>query len=262
VRTYEEIVDESTVEGGDGDVEIHAPEGEPSVLEGQQVAFTWDADDEEYTRKYAGEEEGEDGWLTELGASLDLVDWLPEVELEVGGQWELSIDALSSLIWYGGRLYPIQFEEHDGGPEGSVAINVPNLSDTHVLSGGDGNIELTLERVDEEDGARIAVVTFVWTGSIEQDLTDEASALSEAKGEGTTYDAAEQTMEMSGAGELSWDLKAGRLVALSLDLKQEIEENAEWTASGQGLDLEFSCTTQKANAYHIELTFELAAEEE
>jgi hypothetical protein len=131
-----------------------------------------------------------------------------------------------------------------------------------VLSGGDGNIELTLERVDEEDGARIAVVTFVWTGSIEQDLTDEASALSEAKGEGTTYDAAEQTMEMSGAGELSWDLKAGRLVALSLDLKQEIEENAEWTASGQGLDLEFSCTTQKANAYHIELTFELAAEEE
>ncbi len=257
VRSYEGVLESSNTEGAVEGVEVKDGDGDASDLEGQKVAFNWDAEEEAYIPKYTGEEDpGEDEWLAELTASLDMVSWLPENEVEVGGKWEVSLDELAPVIWFGGRLYPIQASEGGDGPEGGVAITVPNFSDTQMLEGCEGQIRLTLEQVEEEDGGRIAFVTFELTGSVEQDLSEKATAINEARGEDQAFDAAEQSIEMTGSGELRWDLKAGQLVSLTLDLEQDIEENAEWGIDAHGMEMDLSFNSVKNTTYHIELGFE------
>jgi hypothetical protein len=261
VRTYEGVVQESSSTGADESHTIKEADGEASDLEGQEVGFTWDAEENAYVAEYVGDEPGKDEWLEDLTASLDLANWLPEGELEVGGKWELNLDELGPMIWFGGRLYPTESSDAGDFPEGSMAITVPNFSDLHVLSGSEGQIRLTLERVEEEDG-RIAFVTFELKGTVEQDLAEQATALNEAQGSEQVYDAADQGIEMAGSGELRWDLEAGRLVSLTLDVEQEIEENAEWSSSAHGMDLEISYSSTKSQTYHIEMGVERVTEGE
>ncbi|MDF1837211.1 MAG: hypothetical protein P1V35_05030 [Planctomycetota bacterium] len=257
VRTYEGILEESTSEGAGEGVEVRGADGEASDLEGQKVKFTWDAEEDDYVAEYVGEEDhGEDEWLGELTASLDMVNWLPDDEVEVGGKWEISLDELAPVLWYGGRLYPIQPDSDGGGREGMVAITVPNFGDTHVLSGSDGQIRLTLERVEEEGGGRIAFVTFELAGTVDQNLADAATAINEAKGDAQVFDAADQSIDMTGSGELRWNLETGQLVSLTLDVEQEIEENAEWSTSAHGMDLDISFNSSKNQSYQIELGYE------
>ncbi|MBL4771765.1 MAG: hypothetical protein JKY61_11645 [Planctomycetes bacterium] len=262
VRTYESVLDESSAEGVSDDIQVSGADGEASDLEGQQVSFTWDAEEDAYTPKYVGEESGEDEWLEELAVSLDMVNWLPEGELDVGAKWELSLDELGSLIWYGGRLYPITAPDSDGGPEGGISITVPNFSEIQKMEGTEGQIRLTFERLEEEDGNRIAFVSFELKGTIDQDLAEEATAFQEASGSEQVFEAADQSIEMAGSGELRWDLNTGHLVSLTLDLEQDIEENAEWSASAHGMDLEISFTATKSQTYHIELGVERTSGDE
>ncbi len=257
VRSYEGIQESTETEGAGEGIEVKTGDGEASDLEGQKVAYTWDPKEEAYEAKYTGEgEPGDDEWLTDLTASLDMVSWLPDSEVEVDSKWEMSLDELAPVIWFGGRLYPTQATEDGDKPEGGVAISVPDLSDTHMLKGCDGQIRLTLERVEEEGGGRIAFVTFELTGSVDQDLSDAATELNEARGDDQVFDVAEQSIEMTGTGELRWDLEANRLVSLTLDLEQDIEENAEWAVTTHGMDMEVSFTSTKSTTYHIELGLE------
>ncbi len=257
VRSYEGIQESTETEGAGEDIEVKTGDGEASDLEGQKVAYTWDPEEEVYEAKYTGKgEPGDDEWLTDLTASLDMVSWLPDSEVEVDSKWEMSLDELAPVIWFGGRLYPTQATEDGDKPEGGVSISVPDLSDTHMLGGCDGQIRLTLERVEEEGGGRIAFVTFELTGSVDQDLSDAATELNEARGDDQVFDVAEQSIEMTGTGELRWDLEANRLVSLTLDLEQDIEENAEWAVTTHGMDMEISFTSTKSTTYHIELGLE------
>ncbi|MCP5021077.1 MAG: hypothetical protein GY930_04800 [bacterium] len=167
VRTYETIEDTRVTEGVGEDVQVADDSNETSDLEGQAISFKWDADEEEYMSAYVGDEPGEDEWLEGLTASLDLVNWLPSDEVGEGDTWEIALDELGPIIWYGGFLFPVEGPDGEGKPEGAISISVPNLSETHVLEGAEGEIKITLVRVDEEDGQRIAVATFKLSGSVE-----------------------------------------------------------------------------------------------
>ncbi len=262
VRTYESISDERSFEREDGEGGDEDGGAYPSVLEGQQVGFTWDAEDEVYAAAYVGDESGEDEWLEGLAASLDLVDWLPSDEMEVGGTWEIGLDELGPVIWYGGHLFPIEDIEEDEEAIAGVFITIFDFSDAQVLSGSEGEIQLTLVRVDEKDGERIAVVTFELSGSVEQDITAEASALNKAHGIVHELESAEQSIEMTGSGELHWNLEAGRLAALNLELQQDVDTTADWEVVIRGDDMDVSFEGVKSRAFKIELVEEQTDSEE
>ncbi|MCA9000581.1 MAG: hypothetical protein KDB61_01565 [Planctomycetes bacterium] len=261
-RFYETIVDDSETEDGDGAARVEAPDGDPSDLQGKSVGFAWDAEEDAYSARYAGNEPGEDEWLDGLTAALDFTEWLPSEDVDVGDKWEIPMEELASALWFGGRLYPILPVEHEEGPEGAISIAVPNMNDAHMLNGSEESLVLTLGSVEGEDGARVAVVALEWKGTLEQDLTEALAELGEARGDSHGFDAAEQVIELSGTGELRWGLDSGRLVALTLDVDLEIEENAEWSTSAHDMDLDLTYSSAKTEAYHIELTCEEAESDE
>ncbi len=262
VRTYEVVLDEEASEGAREGVRVVDSDGDASDLEGQEVAFTWDAEEEEYNSKYVGEDPGKDEWLEGLTASLDLVDWLPASEVEEGAKWEISLDELGALIWYGGRVYPIEGSEEVDKPEGGLAISVPKLSDAQTLEGTEGDARLTLIRVEEKDDQRIAVVTIALKGSVSQDMTEKMNELNDAKGLDFVYESAEQNIDMAGTGELHWNLTTGRLASLTLTLEQEVENLAEWSIEASGQEMELSYEGELSQTYRIELTEQQADKEE
>ncbi len=262
VRTYEVVLDEGASEGAGEGIQVIEADGDASDLEGQEVSFTWDAEEEEYNSKYVGEDPGEDEWLEGLTVSLDLVDWLPASEVEEGAKWEVSLDELGALIWYGGRVYPIEGPGEVDKPEGGIAISVPKFSDVQMLEGTEGAAHLTLSRVEEKDDQRIAVVTIAVKGSVSQDMTEKLNELNDVKGLDLTYDSAEQDIDMLGAGELHWNLTTGRLASLTLNMEEEVENLAEWSIEASGQEMELSYEGTWSQTYRIELTEQQVDKEE
>jgi hypothetical protein len=190
-----------------------------SPLEGERVAFTWDAEGGAYvTTRVAGSEV-----LDGLEEDMDLRGFLPESgDVEVGDSWEVEIAALTSLFEPGGDL---RWEWSGDDLEGDYGAD-PEL---------EGEVVARLASLQEGGTARV-------------ELEGELSALTEAPTDlaevpvvdGTATELTTTTYTLEGA--LVWNTAAGHLERLELVAMLEVQVETQKDPGQPGGDYESTMT--------------------
>jgi len=159
---------------------------------------------------------GRPAWLDGLDPTPGWGRLLPEGPLESGATWDLPVELLAELRAPGGDL---AWELVDGADDAGNEVTGPPDSVLYA-----GELSARLDAV-EGDRARIELVAEV---TLTQDLTPWLPTPGEHEGGGHGHPptAASLVIEstLAGRGLATWDLEAGRLVDLRLDLEgSEVE---------------------------------------
>ncbi|MDF1799589.1 MAG: hypothetical protein P1V81_10465 [Planctomycetota bacterium] len=179
---------------------------ETSGLADTVVVFSWDDDEEQYTVVFHEDSEGDEDLLEDLFGDADLLGFLPDGEVEVGDTWEPDVEAFKRLLSPGGDLVFLDDEGESSADE----------IDEEIDESLDGEIECELESI--EDGIATITVTMELEGSgdIETDMD----------GDGEMIESGVQLREVSidseYEGTLTWNLRAGHMVAFSLVGETEV----------------------------------------
>jgi hypothetical protein len=217
VRTFEELLQESTYTSGEEELETTAG----SELEGRELRFTWDSEAEEYDIEAAdGEELDEERteWLIE---DMDLRALLPGQEVEPGDEWELEPELYLAFMWPGGLL---DFRE-EGQEESGDATS------RQTIERLEGTGQARLLELREEDGLELAVI------EVELEITTGSADSQEVEGGELEL---EVEIERTITGTILWDIEHGH--AHSAELEAEASRLTTRLATGedeQGNALEF-----------------------
>jgi hypothetical protein len=215
VRTYEEISGESENRMTFGDRENESSGTISSDVEGATVAFTWDEDDEEYR---PSSDDLDDEVLPRLLFDLDFTALLPEGEVEEGDSWSLDGETYQVVMDPWGEL-PYDYETSDGQTIPGKAEDdefAPETDESH-----DGELVVTFAGTREEDGVTVAVLEL--EGELETERTVAFSRETE-RGQFSTHSEIHETRTLS--GEALWDLEAGHLSSLELEVEVHGEEHS------------------------------------
>ncbi len=113
-----------------------------SLLVGRDVAFTWNAKENEFERAFRGEK-ADASLLEKLSEDTDLRKLLPQERAKVGDGWKLDSNAFNPLVVPGGNLH---FKPDDD-------------SEFDFESNTSGQTEAQFAETREVDGVPLAVVT-------------------------------------------------------------------------------------------------------
>jgi hypothetical protein len=164
-----------------------------SGLEGKQVRFSWDAEKDEYARKFV--DEGDEDLLDELEADADYTGFLPKKDVEEGDEWEIDPKLIGRLDAPSGDLH--LHEEGEEEDESSRAMN-EQLDDNTT-----GEAKGTWRGTREVDGRRMGVI----------ELTSAIKTQGEVEGEDGKRAI---SLEIEYAGEVLWDLAGGHLARIEV----------------------------------------------
>lgn len=195
-----------------------------SELEATSVAFVWDEEAEEYSVRFADDDEDLDSALLEgLEASADLSWFLPEAEVEEGDQWEIDVTAFSKMASPSGDLKIVREGEEDSEDDFREQF-------AEHLEGGLGG---ELQELRSVEGRELAVIRV--TGELETYVEEEHATDGEG-GEGTSTERFKFTFEVE--GELLWDVEAkhARSFQLSGEVKMTMESHEAYSGDGHSLD--------------------------
>jgi hypothetical protein len=126
-------------------------ETQESPLVDHEVAFTWNAKDEQYERAFRGDK-ADAKWLEKLKEDTDLRKVLPEGSVKVGDTWKLDPKVFDSIFVPGGNLhYKSEHEAQDDKDDDD--------SNFDLDKNATGEIEAKFEAKREVDGVELAVIT-------------------------------------------------------------------------------------------------------
>lgn len=191
-RTYGELVERNSFESPE-DSSVRERESE---LADEAVAFTWDADAEEWKKKAENEEL--DGALLEgLRADLSFAEFLPSGEVAEGDTWEVPVEAFALIFAPAGELSFAGEDEEDPADRARIS--------RELLENISGTITAKYAGKRDEDGVEVAV--------IELEMEIESEAVLNSSDEGT------QNLELGRdlEGELLWLVAEGRMHSLHAD---------------------------------------------
>ncbi|MEW6073743.1 MAG: hypothetical protein AB1726_14255 [Planctomycetota bacterium] len=198
-RTFDELSQGAVLSspGADESTEL----AYASELEEATVVIAWDEEEETYAFSAAEDEEIDEELLAHLAEDMDLRLFLPPGEVEEGATWPLSAAAYRSLAWPGGNLQFIAEGEEQDADE--LAL------DLALAAALEGEGEATYAGVREEDGLRLAAISFTFEleAAVEREVEAEAEAVR------SLVSGRETTREVE--GELLWDLEHGHLHSLT-----------------------------------------------
>ncbi|MAE29854.1 MAG: hypothetical protein QF724_11550 [Planctomycetota bacterium] len=225
-RTFDELstnieVSSSMDMGGESQAEDQSIESS-SELEGLTVEFTWDAEEEEYTKEFP-DGDGDDDLLEGLFEDMDLRVLLPDDEVSKGDEWEIDPSDLKSILAPGGDLALEPEEMEDGGMSMGPS---PGGMDFSEMFGDllEGEATATFEGTREVDGLEVGVITLVVEIDSANDMTDmlEDMVGSEELPEGMemSFDRMDVEIELEAEGTLYWDVSGGHVH--SFDLSGEL----------------------------------------
>ena len=203
-----------------------------SALEDSTVRFTWNEEDEEYTRAYVDDEEADAALLEGLLPRLDLAFMLPEGDVAVGDDWQVDPIELASLLIPGGDLaYDVEgrdeadfsdFEGAMGNEEAYEAI-------TKLM---EGEVTATFKGMREGDESHLAEIQIAMDISGEEDFADMVAdairAGIEASGEEIPMDQMPDFnsfalgVAFEGEGTLMWDVKSGHVASFTMSSEIEV----------------------------------------
>jgi hypothetical protein len=193
--------------GGGEDVSDSSKGDAESVLSGRTVEFAWEEDGERFAAHWHGDAPGAPV-PQRLAEDMDLRALLPARAVAVGDTWRVTGAALSSLLRPGGDL-ALEWPEELGDEWGKQPLEEST----------DGELTLTLEAVDESGGERLARIVLTGEARELQTLEGDLSQVPVVEGEATQTD--KTTYELTGT--LTWDLEAGLVRSLELELEAELE---------------------------------------
>ena len=210
---------------------------ESSELEGQTVVFT--QGDDGFEASYPEDQGGDEDLLEGLDARLDLGQLLPEGEVEEGATWEVDPGLLELLRSPGGDL-------HLEGDEDVMAMGMTPDPEGFEY---DGEIIAEYSGTREVGGRELAVISLKVDLGSTTDLTElvQNQELPEDLPEGAVMpdiDSLIQGTWAEGEGEALWDVEAGRLHSLELELEVENAQTVSMTMDfgGGGQSME-QCMT-------------------
>ncbi len=219
VRTFDELLQESTQPQGDEEVETTS--GSP--LEGRSVRFTWDAEDETYRVESADDEELDEDLRDGLAEDMDLRAVLPAEEVEPGDEWEIGAELYLAFMWPAGLL-----DFHDEGTE--EADEQDREMNRETIERLEGKGTARFEELREEEGLRLAAI------HVELEITTGCDGELE---EGALQ--VEVEIERTIEGTILWDLEHGHVHSAELQADARRLTTRNWTVvnpEGDELELE------------------------
>ena len=244
VRTYDEISGESENRMTFGDSENESSATISSDVEGATVVFTWDEDEEEHR---PSSDDLDDEVLPRLVFDLDFTALLPEGEVEQGDSWSLDYETYRVVMDPWGEL-PFDYETSDGqtipGNEDDDEF-ASEVDETH-----DGELVVTFAGTREEDGATVAVLEL--EGELETERTVDASRETE-RGQFSTHSEILETRTLK--GEALWDLEAGHLSSLELEVEIHGEDHSVRVMQFGDEEREFESDTVREGTITIRAEF-------
>lgn len=216
-RTFDELTKLSTQSASspEGDEEIMEDPG-TSELEGVTVAFTWDAEEEDYVASFV-EDEGDEDLLEDLQFSGYLAGFLPEDEVEEGARWEVDASFFDVITEPCGDLgFVLESKKDDEDDDDSWGEQFSeNL---------EGEFFVEFGGMRDEDGTKVAVL--ILTAEVTTEIL-QAEEIDEEMFSGTTSSTFAFDFDME--GELLWNVEQNRPFSLTFngDVEFEITEDTE-----------------------------------
>ncbi|MBK7643079.1 MAG: hypothetical protein IPJ19_08510 [Planctomycetes bacterium] len=224
-----------------------------SELEGKTVVYTWDEDSKAYKTAFDPAEERSE-LLKGLQEDMDLRVLLPKEEVKEGDEWEIDVAKLASVIAPGGEL---KLKPEDSA-DAESPMGMGDMSGMSSLSDwlGDslnGTAKGTFKGMREVGGHNYGVIAVELQLKGAKDLTDTVKgAMEKAAQEGMTMEtkSVDVEFEISGQGELLWDLEAGHAHSFEfsgpsgarLDIQMGLEVQGRSMDIEQGLELSGTIT--------------------
>lgn len=204
-----------------------------SPLEGTSVMFTWSPGEGDYGR-YFDAKEVEEHHLAGLRADLDARALLPSGEVEPGATWSIEPAVLRDVLAHGGA---IEFKEPEGAADPimrSLRNGVGGGLDRAFGGTSRGTATMTFERIEEEEGRRIAILGLHASVTYSSDLVEHVrrEMLKEDRERRLHYEEAKLSVRFEGLGVLRWDLAANEV----LDLKVSGREMVIFNIAQRSLD--------------------------
>jgi hypothetical protein len=223
IRSYEEMNGEASAMG-----ESQSMDGF-DALEGKQVRFVWDEEDEDYTVSFH-ECEGDTSDLEGLTPDTDMLALLPGKEIAEGDTWTVDARELGSVILFGAKPESDD-AEFDQMFESEIWPQLEALLEDFTTT-----CEFKGER--EEDGRKVGVVAVTMHGEGTLDLAAlilQAAQIDAGEMQvDIDVEAADLNLVVDAKGELLWDLAGGHLHAFDLDADMEFSAEVAVTADVGG----------------------------
>lgn len=202
-----------------------------SELEGAEVLFSWDEDDEEYGVAYAGEDDRDEDLLAGVWEDMDLRGFLPDGEVSEGDSWEIGSGALAAAFLPGGDLALLpDMDALDVDDEFMTLMEefeerFQDRFQELYESIFEGETTGTYEGTRDEDGVEVHVLAIEVqvdsTTDFAEIVMEIIQAVAEEEGVGDEVDidveTADVSFELEGEGELLWDAQAHRVHAFKLE---------------------------------------------
>ena len=203
-----------------------------SALEDATVRFTWNDEDEDYTRAFVDDEEADEALLKGLLPRLDLAFMLPEGAVKADDTWAVDPIQLASLLIPGGDLaYDIEGREDADFSdfEGAMGNEDAYAAVTKLM---EGEVTATFKGMGEGDSSHLAEILIEMDISGEEDFADMvADAIRkglEASGQEVPMDQIPEfntfalAVGFEGEGTLVWDMRSGHVASFAMTSEIEV----------------------------------------
>jgi len=244
-RTFDELAQDTEV---DIDLPMQADVqemGTSSALEGETVVFTWDAEEEEYRASFEeGEDQPDEDLLDGLECDIDLLALLPDGAVEEGDRWEVEPLALAGVFWPGGnlRMMPDDTGEIDMEQFMEIFESVGEEVLDRMEDWLEGQARCTFAGTRDVGGTEVGVIELDIEVSMLADvadlLYDAIQAFLEIQEIPVEFELDvtqfEVDVELTGKGELLWDLNGGHWHSLEIDAEMDMTFELAIEAAVQG----------------------------
>ena len=205
-----------------------------SELQGKKVVFTWDDDKGEYRKAFEPAAD-KDNLLKDLDEDMDLRELLPKDEVKEGGEWDIDVKKLASVLAPGGNLSIVPKEAE--GAESS-GMDMPGMSSVGEWLRGalDGSATGKFKGVREVDGAKMGVIEVTAKISVSKDMTDMVEEMMKKAKQPVEMqvDHMDVDFKMEATGELVWDLAAGHAHSFSISGPSHVNMDMAMKVDAQG----------------------------
>lgn len=230
LRTYESIEGEASFEmsmdAGDFGEGFDESDERTLTSELAENAVRFEAGDDGFEASLPDDSELDAELLEGLGAELDLAFLLPEEAVAEKDTWEVEPGALAELMDLGGDLH-MKSDEDDAEdmPDGAISMDEFGDGEESEFSGA---LTMTHAGYRDVDGRKMVVVR------IQVDVTESASfspEMEDMNGDAPEGAVMPSSMEITnedvyeGEGELLFDIEAGLITSLELELDVEATSN-------------------------------------
>lgn len=254
-----------------GEVSVEYDSGEDSgsetvdELEGTEVRFRWNDEEEEYDVSFVDEDSDQDEEVLQaLGEDMDLRALLPpDGDPSEGESWEVATELIPGLLlpgidYYGGLDAAASSADID--EQGALFLELLQDQLTDLPSGF--TVTCQYKGTREADGGEAGVIAVELAGSGALDLAEvilEVISMQGAEmGIEPDISHADLEIELEGEGELLWSLEGGHVLAfeMSSDVAFYFDAAASIDAGGEVHDIEGTIEFSGSASWSVEASAE------